>query len=258
MSNLRYQVVVHDFHGAWTNHPERAVQSFEQTWRQVFAHAAPDGFTLQFLNRPPDYTVKEMARKLVRQEMGVGWGDEFVRVLMEKFEHTYIPHPRLEWTIRELSRMGVEQVVLSNGQLSIVRQVIEEWGLLPLMRAVYGKENTPQNQFDRPKPRIDLLTLLLRAGISEVPEKVLFFGDYEDDLMTAVRNGTGSAILIVGSCQIYPPHLIEKNIYPDHLLLEPAELVPIVQGEDVGFAERLQQMKTTGLGTRITDLWQNQ
>lgn len=256
--NRRYDVVVHDFHGLWTHHPHRAIRAFSRAWsRVVSGDRLGKELLLSVLDRPQSQTLRQRVVEIAQMQghtelVGTWLG----MALSEEYETTYIPNWGVRRLVRELDQLEVQQLLLTNGDLARVRPIVESWGLAKYLVGMYGKENTPQTPFDRPKPRLDLQMLLRHAGISADPSRVVVVGDYWDDLLTARNNQMDSAILVVGSEQMYPIDLVEIGVRPDYLLLDPLELLSVVAGTDLGWKSRFEAMVKVGLATKITRIWE--
>jgi len=254
MTELKYLVVIHDFHGFWTHHPHRAARAFLHAWLDVVGERPSAELILQILNRPPSLSVRQMAVDLVICRGFPEKAEAIRKAVKHYYDRVYIPNHRLRETVQTLNKLGVRQVLLTNGELRKVVPIVSAWGLAALLEGIVGKGSGIGL-----KPGVDIVGSILKPLEINVDhrKRCLVVGDYWQDIETAQRNKMDSALLVTGSGQQFPKEAIRRGVIPTYLLLEPFELVAAVLGQNLRTSERLELMLGEGLSTMITKIWQH-
>jgi len=137
---------------------------------------------------------------LIRRAMGPEASDEEVKAALEFFLDYYREHavdrtelyPGVRESIERLRRVGVPMAVLTNKPVRISRAILDHFGLLDTMLAVYGG-----NSFEHKKPHpIGVETL--RAEACAALEETWMVGDSYVDVQTARNAGVSSCGVTYG------------------------------------------------------------
>ncbi|HKD07276.1 MAG TPA: HAD-IA family hydrolase [Bryobacteraceae bacterium] len=151
---------------------------------------------------------------LIRRAMGPEASDEEVKAALEFFprllpqarRRSYGTLPGSGRIDRASARAGVPMAVLTNKPVRITKSILDHFGLLSSMLAVYGG-----NSFDHKKPHpIGIETL--RAEACAGPEETWMVGDSYVDVQTARNAGVSACGVTYGfqpeTFREFPPDLL--------------------------------------------------
>ena len=155
---------------------------------------------------------------LIRRAMGPDASEEEVKAALEFFLDYYLRHavdhtelyPGVRESIERLREARVPMAVLTNKPVRISKSILEHFGLLRFMLAVYGG-----NSFEHKKPHpIGVETL--RGEAHAAPEETWMVGDSYVDVQTARNAGVSSCGVTYGfqpeTFREFPP-----DVMVDHL-----------------------------------------
>jgi phosphoglycolate phosphatase len=155
---------------------------------------------------------------LIRRAMGPEASDEEVKAALEFFLDYYRRHavdrtelyPGVRESIERLRDAGVPMAVLTNKPVRISKAILDHFGLLDVMLAVYGG-----NSFEHKKPHpVGIETL--RAEACSAPEETWMVGDSYVDVQTARNAGVPSCGVTYGfqpeTFREFPPDLVVDRL----------------------------------------------
>ncbi len=155
---------------------------------------------------------------LIRRAMGPDASDEEVRSALEFFLDYYRKHavdytelyPGVRESIDRLREAGVPMAVLTNKPVRISKAILDHFGLLNAMFAVYGG-----NSFEHKKPHpIGVETLRVEAGAA--PGETWMVGDSYVDVQTARNAGVSSCGVTYGfqpeTFREFPPDVMVDRL----------------------------------------------
>jgi phosphoglycolate phosphatase len=155
---------------------------------------------------------------LIRRAMGPEASDEEVKAALEFFLDYYRRHaidrtelyPGVRESVDRLRVAGVPMAVLTNKPVRISRSILDHFGLLDAMLAVYGG-----NSFEHKKPHpIGIETL--RAEACATPEETWMVGDSYVDVQTARNAGVSSCGVTYGfqpeTFREFPPDVVVDRL----------------------------------------------
>lgn len=122
------------------------------------------------------------------------------------------------WLLERLRASGVGTAIATGKSGERARHVLDVVGLLPLLDTVVGSDEVP-----RPKPAPDIVLKGL-SRLDAEPRHAVMVGDAVIDLQAGRAAGTATAAALWGETSAGPLH----DERPDHVLKEPAELLPAV------------------------------
>ncbi len=129
--------------------------------------------------------------------------------------------PGVEATLRELDRRGLKLAVCSNKQVSFTMQLVESFGLSPIVRTVLGPDDVQGRAKPDPAMVIEGLRLL---GVSR--EESVYVGDMSIDVHTA--RAAGMLVWLVPGGAAGKESAEATG--PDRVLKDFAELLDLLPG----------------------------
>jgi phosphoglycolate phosphatase len=155
---------------------------------------------------------------LIRRAMGPEASDDEVRAALEFFLDYYRKHaidrtelyPGVRGSVDRLREASVPMAVLTNKPVRISKAILDHFGLLHSMLAVYGG-----NSFEHKKPHpIGIETL--RAEACATPEETWMVGDSYVDVQTARNAGVSSCGVTYGfqpeTFREFPPDVMVDRL----------------------------------------------
>ena len=155
---------------------------------------------------------------LIRRAMGPEASDDEVKAALEFFLDYYRKHaidrtelyPGVRESIERLGEAGIPMAVLTNKPVRISKSILDHFGLLSAMLAVYGG-----NSFEHKKPHpIGVETL--RAEACAKPEETWMVGDSYVDVQTARNAGVSSCGVTYGfqpeTFREFPPDVMVDRL----------------------------------------------
>lgn len=233
INNLKYSLVILDFHGTMTDHQLRAIRAYHHAGHEAFEAHLGKEFYQRALTRPSRNSSEPVTnRQFISNEFLEKVGEQKVKDFQDRFDHiydtTYTPIPGMPQAIKEIIKIGVNVCILTNGNnREVIEQTLQKWRLEELSKNLYSSHITGVR-----KPNTRTVEHILedyeKQGVTIPAKKTLMVGDYIDDTVTAAALGVDSVLMVRGNgwetFEIREPR-------PTFIITDPQDLIRIVRGE---------------------------
>lgn len=245
---MRYETLLFDFHGTLTSNRGRLAVALNAAFKEIAGTKITKADFQRVLNREEGATVAETIHQMLADRLEEAKRKALVEKYLRHNDRVYVPKYR--HVIKQLSEIGVQCAIVTNGVEGVVRQALGDWGILNNMVGVYG---TGQGSFFEGKPKKPSSTVieavienLRNNGHTVRRDRTLMIGDYVHDIAAGNNAGIHTALLLTGPNQDPSSY----NVRPTHILLDYMHSQPTSEWIQREGGYSMRDLPALALGTK--------